>query len=165
MAHICESCVGTSIVQPNPPSNSTSTDPTLIPFTIDTKVDLGAPTLISNASTNFTQEKIIQEHCVHGCKRQISRLIENEPHRIQFRPIKYSGQSRIRDDIYENFSEILVDGVPNTHLAMCKCKRLIVRGFEFIRRVYIHFGSVVHSTACPPTRQETKEVTRIDEPL
>ena len=132
MAHICNSCDGMAIALTNPPSNSTLDKSTLIPITIDNNFDLGAPTRISNTTPNFPQEMSIQEHCVHGCKERMHGFMEKEPHRIQFRPIKYTGRSRIADAINENFSEILVDGVPNSHLTICKCKRLIVRGTQFV---------------------------------
>ncbi len=100
MSHNCASCDVKSIALPNIPSNS------LIPKSID----LNSTSAIINNETDYAR-------CVHGCKTRMYRLIENEPNRVQFLPIKYSGRSKFAKAIKEYFSKILVEGAPHRHFA------------------------------------------------
>jgi len=165
MSHNCNSGDVMAIALTNPPSNSTSNESTHIPFMLKVNVDIGIPTQISNStSATIINSGTEYVRCVRGCKDMMYRVMKNEPNRVKFQPIKYLGRSSVEKFINENFSEILVDGVPNTHLAICKCKRLIARHFQFGSCVKRHLQTELHLNACPPPPQENKEDTRIDEP-
>ncbi len=90
--------------------------------------------------------------------------MRNAPNRIKFQPIKYSGRESVAKQINENFSEILVDGVPSTHLLICKCKRLMARQYEFETNTKRHLRSAVHSKGCRTLRIEAEGDAQIDEP-
>ena len=91
--------------------------------------------------------------------------MRNEPHRIKFQPIKYSGRSSAAKQINENFSEILLDGVLHSHLMICKCHRLMARHRKFENNTKRHLRSGVHSNGCPRSLHKTDVEPRIDEPL
>ncbi len=153
MAHNC--LASHSIPMSTTPSNSSLTISTRIPFSFDFRVDICPTTHLSNADNNTNEipppplksncETGAHEFCVHGCKERLIQILVNEPHRIQFRPFGYKRRSKFANEINENFSEILVDGVLNTHLAMCRCKRLIARYAPLERNLQIHLGSLIHS--------------------
>ena len=148
MAINCDSSNCKSNVLCNNPSPSTSLQITIPSSTWHS--------IINNANE--------YERCVHGNKDRMYRILKKEPQRIQFRPIKYSGRSRIGKAIKENLSEILVDGVVNSHLTICKCKRLIARTSQFGGSVRLHLKTEFHSKACPPALYESKEDARITDP-
>ncbi len=145
MALNCDSSNGKSNVLCNNPLPSTSLKITIPSTTWHT---------IINNATEY-------ERCVHGNKDRMYRVMKNEPHRIQFRPIKYSSRSRTGKAINENFSEILLDGVVNSHLTMCKCKRLIARHSQFLARMKRHLETEFHSNSCPPSLHKSKEDARL----
>ena len=145
MALNCDSSKGKSNVLSKNPSSSTSLQLTIPSSTWHT--------IINNANE--------YERCVHGNKDRMYRILKNEPHRIQFRPIKYSSRSRTGKAINENFSEIFVDGVVNSHLTMCKCKRLIARHSQFLARMKRHLETEFHSNSCPPSLHKFKEDARL----
>jgi len=150
MALNCGSSNGKSNVLCNNPANTTSPQISNPPSNPSTS------TTISNKGTDY-------DRCVHGCKDLMNRVMRTEPHRIQYRGLKYSRRSKFAKAINENFSEILLDGVPNTHLAICKCKRLIARRRGFERNLTTHLETQFHSNACPPSLHETNVEARIDE--
>ncbi len=164
MSHIRNSCDGMPIALTNTQSNLASDQSTLIPIMFDHNGDNGTTIQISNPVSNAIPNSMTyNERCLHRFKKHMYRFMGEEPHRIQFRPFKYSSRARSTKLINENFSEILVDGVPNTHLAICNCKCLIARHRQFGICVKRHLRTEFHSNACPPPYKETKEDTPIDE--
>ena len=170
MSHNCDSCDAKSIALPNTPSTTNSTQSGLIPNSVDLKGDIGTATQILNPISNTISPQAIltpgthYERCLHWCKARMYRLIENETNRVQFQPIKYSGKSKFAKLINENFSTILVDGAPDRHLSMCKCKRLLARHSQFLFTANIHLKSEFHSNAFQTSLHEPDGEARIDEP-
>jgi len=101
---------------------------------------------------------------LHLCKERMSRIMLNEPNRIQIQPITYTPRSRMTRPIKDNLSDILVDGLVDSDLTICKCKHLIARYGQFTMRVKAHLKTQFHSKACPTSLLETHVNIRIDEP-
>ena len=170
MSHNCDSCDAKSIALPNTPSNTNSTPSSIIPISIDLKFELGATTQISNHVSNISgpQSSITPgtqyERCVHGCKDRLCRIMVNEPNRVQFLPITYSGRSKFAKKIHENFSNILMDGVVNDHLVRCMCKSLIARNKPYERNMKRHLKNQLHSNAVARSGVQSVVVVPIDVP-
>ena len=174
MSDNCESSDGHSIALPNPTSNSATNISTLIPSTIELKVNIGAITQIANPISttilNSASQAIINsgtynERCLHPCKEHMYRDMREEPLRIEFRPLKYSGRSRAAKFINEKFSEILVDGSPNHHLMICKCNRLMARNQQFENNTKRHLRSRVILKAAERLKMKAQSKTELMNPI
>jgi len=168
MAFNCDSCTLHSNALPNNRSPSTYLQSASIHFTddlnVETQTQMSNPSAITSTSQSISNNVNGYARCVHGCKEEMYRLMRNEPNRIKFQPINYSGESSVAKLINENFSVIVVDGSANHHLMICKCNRLMARHQKFEKNTKRHLGSEVHSKGCRTSSLDADVNARIDLP-